>query len=445
MMIENLATELLTLVLEATSSPRQLHDLISASPRCFRIFRHSPEQILSAVIRNGFRDNLHHALAAFHAYPAGLIRSRELHKNINRYFDNEPYDFPTEREDLVSLCWLLTHVDDLCNGFVTNASRHYQRLKDMKSGTNNTSVEGPQMPIVLRSVEEARLRRAFLRFELYCKFFPVLRRNRDDSGSLLGADDQLYSFIYRLMSWEVEEMVSVFEYMSSIAESALNEIETMLVKEVMSVPGIRKLESDKPDSGYVDFKSLGLTDLCLFSRTAQRTREDHLSYLTGLGLDFVYSLVHCLRDTRVELVRATTPATREFLPEALERELLAFTEAFERPLNLVDDLSEPNYGYQIFNKSYHRYGSAHRPGFYGESWDGRAMRQLGYAFWDSQRMTTSWVWSDIFPNQLEGDPYFDRSSKICVEEQLEGFQIPMEDMARICEKFRPTFDGPWSF
>lgn len=113
MALDDLAPELLAIILRAVDSPRNLYRLISASPSCFRVFALLPKPVLSSVIKNAVRNDetLYHLVAVWHA-PSGTKTSDEaLASFLDQYFDQiTAFDFPTSKEDITALCRLCNHL-----------------------------------------------------------------------------------------------------------------------------------------------------------------------------------------------------------------------------------------------------------------------------------------------------------------------------------------------
>ncbi len=183
MSLHNLAPELLSLILQALDCPRDLYSFIRASPSCFRVYTLTSELVLSSVLKNAILpDVLHHALAHLHI-PAALPgsepgRTEHLEAFLREYFQADSFRFPRDKTAIIALCRLYSRISYFVDDY---SARAYCALGLKLNAEQTTGLS-------LSSTERARLQRAFFRYELYSRVYPV--DHDTQSGSLVPADVQ---------------------------------------------------------------------------------------------------------------------------------------------------------------------------------------------------------------------------------------------------------------
>lgn len=306
--------------------------------------------------------------------------------------------------------------------------------------------------------ECVRLQRAFLRFEIYSRLFQVDETYpwEDPSPNHQFSDvEQFELFLSRLAPWEVEEMRCVEQYFSVLIDSFVDQLQEQLIDAVKGCRGIvwpstpesREAEemrekeegNDKYNQENLrDFEALELTGLTLFSRNVENYSPAHVSYMTSLGLDFIYDL--CISEgRRSELIRSNSPHTRKFLPEALRHSppwIRVLEGVYRQPeWDAEDNPHHHNLGWHLYRID---------PD-YGAVWDGvrplncdySALRQLGYVFWDSGRIRSSEV-SERLETARKGTlgcGQFDRRQRERLEDRLKGVTLPMDQFQEIERRF----------
>lgn len=466
MSLDRLAPELLFMILQSTDSPLDLYHLISASPSCFRAFSRSPELVLSSVIRNALPgNNVRHALAILQAPST----KPEISSFLSDFYFNDAFsfDFPTSKEGILRLYHVYNRCCYLLNGFCERAMRELgiPGQQSPSCGRDEQRNDGTQKPPAhLPSWSElTRLQRAFFRFFLYCQVFPG---HEDDpygsvepSPPLYNAHQQFSLFLAHLPPWEVEEMCCVEQYLSALVEEFIDELEEDLISAVIATPGVvlptalstLHQAPEAPAQGMhqsrlVEFEALDLTDLYLFSYDGRYSSPRYISYMSSLGLEFVYSLVKLDKRKRTELIRSNHPVTREFLPEALatapRRTNGPKDEDEGAKRGVLDDDDNPacmNVGYRLFNKAPKnvRYMGITDVGFKYSR-----VRELGYVFWDSGRISSPDVFKKFSAAKAmtsqERQLRFDRRNRKTAEDRLKGTKLPREEMERIEQEFGTT-------
>ncbi|KAH7177010.1 hypothetical protein EDB81DRAFT_634672 [Dactylonectria macrodidyma] len=317
----------------------------------------------------------------------------------------------------------------------------------------------PNNPVLLPSISEhTQLQRAFLRFGLYCQVFPGHESDPYGPGrnppSDYRADQQFSLFLANLMPWEVEAMCCIEQHFSSRIGNIIDELEE-LIHAVMSAPGVVLPEPSRPTSqssaeeqsihekliqdNLIKFADLDLTDLGLFGRDGRHESPEYISYMTSLGLDFMYNLAVSNKRKRTEMIQSNHPVTQEFLPEALDHApRLPSGPEQNIPHDIVndDDPSHSNLGYRMFR-------NASKSGLYMRTSLGYsqypAMRQLGYVFWDTSRIVSPEVSEKLLAAAQmsldESKLRFDRRWRETAEDRLKGTKLPKEQFERIEREF----------
>ncbi|KAJ3543274.1 hypothetical protein NM208_g3654 [Fusarium decemcellulare] len=424
MSLANLPPEVLSLILHHVDSPRNLYHFISASPASFRVFSQSRKRILSSVIKNALPgQSVQHALAVLQA--PSVSRS-QVHPFLDKYFGStSSFDFPTNEAGLLQLYHLYNRISYLLDGF----------LKSVQELGFDESVLRPSL------TERTRLQRAFLRFELYSRVFP--RRWIDPYPSAEEASRREYQhpasqqfslFLANLTPWEAEEMACIQLYFSCLIDKFIDERGDQPAQ-----------EKDNQKVRLVNFGLLDLTSLVLFSSDGRYRSPDYVSYMTSLGLDFMYNLVK-YKSKRAELIRTNHPMDREFLPEALKHSprVMPGGEYDVSSANDTaddDDPSHSNLGYRQFRKT-GQTGKVHL-GIHLTGSSYSSLRQLGYVFWDSGRIQTPEVLEKLSAaERMSWDEIrlrFDRRKRETAESLLKGTKLPIAEMERIEQEFGSAF------
>lgn len=458
-------------------SPRDLFSLISASARCFRVYNESPERTLSSVLRNAvLPDAFPHAIAAFRAAAAaapGPRQAESLEAFLNEYFQTDSLEFPVDKEGMVALCRLCSRTSYFVDGYSTRAIRALGLERDAE--------------LCLSPTERARFQRAFFRYELYSRVYPVDHSARR-SRSRVPADAQFTQFLARIEPWEAEEMSCVHHYFTSLIGEFIDDLEHDVVQSVLTAPGVRRPpgsarpRSSSPEppkrrripattaGGWMDdslissskttwtedgegqsnagddmefFDCLDLRILYMFSKEGRFRSPRTIGYLVSLGSAFIYRLALADENERRDiLLRNAPPEGRHFLPEALEYAPGILTETVI-PSEVDDrDISRPNLGWYLFKRADEElYFQISHAGIMNSP-----LRERAFVFWDADRISGRAVKDDLQRagdmDPEEVDLLFDRSTRKSAEERLEGVRIPRAQMERIDKEFGSTFEFP---
>ncbi|KAM0462232.1 hypothetical protein ACHAO4_001433 [Trichoderma viride] len=472
MLLEDLVPELLARILQVLDHPRDLLSLIRASPHCFRVYAESPAIILSPILKNAILpDALHHALACVHLPSTASQTVPEAF--LRDYFQSEPLAFPTDKTTLTALCGLCLRTSHFVDDYSTRAMRALNLKPDAGQATASA----------LSSTERARFQRAFFRYELYCRVFPV--DHNAQSRSLVPADEQFTEFIARMAPWEAEEMTGVHHYFTVLIGGFIDDLEDQLVEAFLTAPGVchppvlarssspepakrRKIrsttasglvddsfvpspepiqkdmddgQSPAENAGMVLVENFDLYELYLFCKDGRFQSPKIVSYVASLGSTFMYRLALADKNQRRRMIQENTPVWRDFLPEALEHR--PGTGPKTTIPDGIDDnhLSHPSLGYYQFKRSEEEVYF----GILNASILDCPLRERAFVFWDAGRILCPVV-SDQLQRARYMDPVmvnlqFNRFKGKSAEERLKGVRIPRAQMQRIDEEFGSVFDS----
>ncbi|KAJ3580502.1 hypothetical protein NPX13_g59 [Xylaria arbuscula] len=440
MALDHLAPELLCSILASLESPRDLYSLIKASPASLRAFIPCRRSTFSAIIRNALApDAVHHALALLHVPEPPVSfhndgRNAELFRlrvkiYLKQYFRASSWRFPTDLPSIITLIRLISQISRFVDGY-------FDFAMETMGLTEETGCLRP-----LSSTEIARLQRAFLRFEIYCRINPLL----DCLTSTLSSDFQFRYFIKKMAPWEVEEVTCIHEYLATVIGRYILEAEDRLMHAILGNPHLRARSIDmeyfqhgrpikyKCSEGHMlNFDDLDITDLSPFSTEATDHRRSSISYIVSLGLGVLQDIISSDVDRRWNIIHSNL-LLRQFLHEAL---LVAWRRRGADPIlrapegEFTDSSSRPNQGWFNFN-------SSHGLLSIEESFDSlthRLLRICGYIFWDYSRISHPNVSKALKSLQDERDLsssiYGIRSGQ-SAEERLEGYELPKAEMIKL--------------
>ncbi|KAF4438726.1 protoporphyrinogen oxidase [Fusarium acutatum] len=267
---------------------------------------------------------------------------------LEKYLDASwSFNFPTGQSELKLLCRLYNRLTFLISYY----TEYMYGLGFVDS-----------IPI-LTSAEFIRIQRAFLRFEIYCRVFPANN-----------------SFPLETVSANLEsQFMSTVDNYARLAWPLLSESGSEAEMETKN-----ETERKRERNSLVELTALDQTSLSLFSKEDRYRSSDNISYMTSLGLDFIYDLCTA-GEGRSELIRSNCQYSREFLPDALRYSpTWPPDHQCEETATLKNDSLCSNLGYLIFSRvegderMYKPITTA------GGRYSG--LRQLGYVFWDSERI-----------------------------------------------------------
>jgi hypothetical protein len=239
--LHSLPTELLLLVLQSLSSPRDLSSLISASSSCYRTFISYRCLVFSSILQNAIHPAAQaDALMALEAQQITWLFGQGcsfdfVYRHALRLLRNFPSPDPNrsflkiikyDRRRLKKLFRFYSVVERFMSCY---AHRALGQL-----GSFPTSTTPRTLPSTLSSTEVGRLQRAFFRFETYAQFFRVLLQPkfRMAGEHILLRTEPALAFLSRLSSWEIEEIACVAQCIATLVGEIFDEVEDDFVRAV---------------------------------------------------------------------------------------------------------------------------------------------------------------------------------------------------------------------
>lgn len=454
--LDGLPPELLTLILVQIPSARDLHSLIRASAQCYRIFVLSKKRVLSSLVHHVFLPDV--LREAYHVVKASCFDARggqmeQVVQFMETFDDDLPWDTPEALIPLsmsIQILQLHRSLDYFVQDFARRSIPALQNcalaldLEPSQDPQTSPDLEGKR--VILSSVEEGRLSRAFCRFELYGHLF--FTEAEDQKGDIhtntvshLTAEEQANIFFSRLAPWRIEEIACVRDYLVGRLDDLFNRVEDDYVKSVISerfkgVAAVRSidtfchrgqdlrdidraditrfdnfegLEGNSEDEGE-DYEGPDRFELDdhFFSQWARLgDQEAYMEYMLSLGLSFLRNLFELEGEDRRRLVVSNALLGSDFLTNALESDPpgqtrfscgTTGTRYDSKYIFTGDNILEPNEAW-IWSK---RMKLSSRWDFH----QGREWRPWGFVFWDSSRLGASKILSKkyicplIYPGYL---------------------------------------------
>lgn len=478
--LHRLPPELLRNTLFFVESLRDLHSLISASSCCLHGFLLSRNTILLSVLENDFGPIVFPEAQAIANVPNILAETRPIEVSaafLEQYFSNMGYSVPLRRSSIISICHLSNTIDRLTEMYFLRTSARLEALDGPNPATENLR------PTPLSSSERTRIRRAFFRYELYCRIFPTTNTG-PPYKSLIPSLAQFLLFIRRMCPWEVEELSCIHNYFASLVEGFFSDLKNQFVLAAVTCPGARALNA-RPSSNllmehrgtadgspslqteqegnhnqekYVSFHDLDIWALSIFDES--HTCEDtFVSNLASFGLEFNLKLIDGDANQRKDMIRVAGIFQTDSLPEALAHSSREVQNSFQSPdsgsnTGERDGPAYPNVGYSSFGRSrdefYHEiYLSGYCSRYYPKPWTGGSdlkydpLREMGYVFWDEERIIVPQVQRNLRKARYVSRGVLpDRRPRIgeSVMERLKNVKIPLTQMNRLVKEFGTDID-----
>ncbi|UKZ75142.1 hypothetical protein TrVFT333_002815 [Trichoderma virens FT-333] len=411
--LHELPPEMLRVILTSFDSLHDLYSLIKASSQCFRIYRITPELILSSVLKRAIHpDALYHALAAVHVDPdevSNRDNDEQSWQFLDSYFQRDPalLEFPRGMNGIISLAKLNNLVSSLANDYICR-TLHALYAK------------------------QARIQRAFFRYELYSRCFPV--NPSVPRESIFSADEQFNHFIQQMAPWEVEELSCLHEYFWVRVSGIFSDLEEELVARVLDAQTATASTLKASQMNRSEFNRMLRTyasvvdddGMCLFEGRNLRGLELALFASQGQG--------------RRNLIRHNYYGEREFLPHAIYED----PSPFPAPNNSEDisdnNISHVNLGYLLFRpSSIEAVLSAMGIARY---WP---LRQLGYVFWDIERVRNLEINSKLrdarYCDPAAAKKAFNGFIQESPEARLKGIKLP----EIMLQEIRDDYTYLWSY
>lgn len=407
---DRLPAELITPILLELPTSQSLYSLIRASPRSYQVFLASKENILISLMRQTIHPAaLFDALAAVQASQLrekGPDR-REVLAFLRKYENRRHKAFEHELKLLnattaVSLCQLYRStqcfIKDLASrsnfylrrcggrGFKQTHSSPRDDFRFRKRNGFDGLWRGKGFPIdrdfrytPLSEGEEARLQRAFYRYELYTQIF-----SSNIGGKLWGLPSDSHFFLKKYQHWEIEELACVSNYLWSLLSSSFDRI-------VPDFVGIQLPRSPLNEDFYQVQSYKRSVDL---GEAKFQIHSLYMDYLTNLSLPFIH---HVLPLDRLDMQREMSS---HIYYDGQKRSLSTALEGFCKETSLEDSNLIHNYISTITRNGHVPFKDTLRGP--NEGWlkvygntrlvspqrIGHALQSLGYVFWDSKRLTS---------------------------------------------------------
>ncbi|EHK25575.1 uncharacterized protein TRIVIDRAFT_62247 [Trichoderma virens Gv29-8] len=465
--LHELPPEMLRVILTSFDSLHDLYSLIKASSQCFRIYRITPELILSSVLKRAIHpDALYHALAAVHVDPdevSNRDNDEQSWQFLDSYFQRDPalLEFPRDMNGIISLAKLNNLVSSLANDYICRTLHALYASEETKQDAPRHALAPCSHHAACRTglsaTEQARIQRAFFRYELFSRCFPV--NPSVPRESIFSADEQFNHFIQQMAPWEVEELSCLHEYFWVRVSGIFSDLEEELVARVLDAQTatastlkasqmnrsefnrmLRTYASVVDDDGMCLFEGRNLRGLELFSEDERSTLPDIIRYLISLGLLFLRALFASQGQGRRNLIRHNYYGEREFLPHAIYED----PSPFPAPNNSEDisdnNISHVNLGYLLFRpSSIEAVLSAMGIARY---WP---LRQLGYVFWDIERVRNLEINSKLrdarYCDPAAAKKAFNGFIQESPEARLKGIKLP----EIMLQEIRDDYTYLWSY
>ncbi|OAA39303.1 U-box domain-containing protein [Beauveria brongniartii RCEF 3172] len=361
------------IILKFTDSSRDLVNLISASPRCYRVYKHKPAVYQLAAIQNAIPAPLWPDFCALHLatqYFGGPDRSSVAARDKDEvtsfldqhFFGALPADLPVSEENFDLARGLVHKIEWLIKDFTETVGAEARCLQKMYSYRSGQQVQddadcltddAPSTEFGLSDPERLRLYRAFIQFELCCVLFHPSPTRSPLHGTYSGRDqhDLLFS---RLEIWEVEAIACIHQYLTGFIRSACDSLDDKFETFARSLAPEPHLKWPMLQTYYGEGAkiSAGLGFMLDFARGDQSTQLKLLQKYT-VKHDPLYTALSFLREDQA-LCTLTEPST--------------------------DDGAEASASY------IKHYASSTAGHFEDDEVVYFPMRALGCVFWDSKRL-----------------------------------------------------------
>ncbi|KAK4212177.1 hypothetical protein QBC37DRAFT_197939 [Rhypophila decipiens] len=391
-------------IASSAESLTDLESLICVSRPCYNAFSTHRNSIISSVLLNELGPTNYRELLAIAHIPAG-VSTMGLHGEVRRasrrdlkidtnnktdeacliavlepylehYFSTRPFEDLRDAGSISQILQVYKTMRRLTDRYFAHTSKLLMGIWTLSNGNMLDFNTGKAIRAPLSRAETARLQRAFLRYELYCRLFPYEEAQSEFTESSISGESQFDLFIRRLKPWEVEELSSIHRFFFNLAADYMADLEDQFVESFLAAgtPGLtgkwsRKRTWDaansdapaqlpsfvpppcsgnsrslrgtgvanmgkgwyncasekKPEERMVPFYAPELHGLDFFDQFCQSFEmADFANQLASLGLEFFSSLIDASTPKeRRDKLRSlgmrhfTIFGKREFLPQAL--------------------------------------------------------------------------------------------------------------------------------
>lgn len=441
-MIDSLSTEILLTILECLS-PLDLFSAIRASPIVYRTFIAYKQHLLRHTLRQAIHPacgaDIHTALDAQNI--PKLIKSGESITRVkaecfslfatDRTRRRRNIDqFSVDNANLDTLFYLHVNVerliDSYCHWSLGNLTSHHEKPTQFQTTTVHPRA-------TLSSTEQARLQRAFYRYEIYARFQRVLHLLTDKSGAL-NFSQIVLSFISQFTPYEFEEIISVRQFLAQFIRSLCERVDDDVVASCYLPDSVGAGVEKEVSGNAVSMKIEGLKDLSFFAKSYRDTHHlDHVKFLASCGLPYVFrlslmepqALKHAILNSYVESRNNTV---MDFFFQGG----LYIESCDEKQKDIVlrgklvsiprDEVSSCNLGWK-WGTSFPEFVKPDTPAMFD-------LRNQGYVFWDQERLQESGLVNEPYVVHV-GTKYFPPGHRgpflgPSVEERLGGLGIDTE-------------------
>ncbi|KAM3463965.1 hypothetical protein MY5147_009592 [Beauveria neobassiana] len=386
------------LILKSIDSSRDLVNLISASPRCYRVYRRRPVAYQTSAMQKAIPAPLWPDFCALHLatqYFGGPDRSTvpatdlsEVKTFLDQHFHGTlPTDLPIWQGSFKLARGLVHKIEWFVKDFTETVGAEARSLQQIYRQRVQNHVNGPtddepsSTESGLSAPERLRLYRAFIQFELSCVLFhPSPTRSRIH-GRYSGKD-QHHLFFSNLEIWEVEAIACIHQYLTRFIRSACDGLDGKFESFARSLepePRLKYLALQSCASPWTlaDLSVLQFGSFHHFSTAFRKKIDDHgEGAKIAAGLGFMLEFARGDQMTQLKLLRKHTVkhdplyTALDFLRQ--DQALCTLTEPS------TDDGTEASAGYV---KHY-----ASTAGHFEDQMVYLPMRALGCVFWDSERL-----------------------------------------------------------
>jgi hypothetical protein len=425
--IETLCLELQLMILREVSDIEGLAHLLTASPRLCHAFSLDRAKILSLILYRTIGEELWpDAVAAVRAemLPRRSLTRQQRIDYVREYhrFQNEPHYPPVDLRTAIGLCRIHWAVRYHAKRFAQHSiSFLVDCAKGLSFGPDNPAgPEGTAVTSALSAAEETRLFRAFFRFQLYGRLFY--------NAGAMKEDEQRALFASKLLPWEVEEIASVYGYLTRLIHTTFDEAGEEYLDMITTEHDLAAAVGGIDDPMEVD-EIPGITDASRAVRYFESRLEGDIarksmtglfwdrgielcqarlkSYLVTSGLCHLRRLFESSGDERSRLVSTSDDCGKPLNPPSMNRLIdFALTRGRMRPheIILAESPAQEPQTTEDANSAWHwAHGGNSRAdwstGFFHE------LRSWGYVFWDDSRVRTSGLFEQTYVIFfLDGDP-----------------------------------------
>ncbi|KAI0973597.1 hypothetical protein F4678DRAFT_405526 [Xylaria arbuscula] len=393
--LENLPPELRHHVLSDLDIP-QLTALIHASPTFYQQYLSDRRRLLCSSLEQTLGS------ATVDAYAIQLFAAQEtdIDQIITRFLDSYganlsrgclPLIDELTEENALSMVELYTHsvkpLIDCCARWMLESLSE----EATKYASDHTVFSDHKGSLVLSRTETVRLARAAYRFELLSRVTAVDKR----TDRTLSLNKYLKAFLNKLEPWEVEELVSFYQFAESQYDIIFNDIRW-------------DLHPDNPR--FADQDRLP-TPLGAFDMESDFDRERYREGATIRGLSLLRTVLFGIRDHEHLVSLMQENITRSYIPFEPDDGVLDTTEQSRRRRNnptLRDRMHESRVRFPFRGDD--EPGSP--PLAWTVIWGGTyssmygwyipdELRRWGYVFWDAVRLESTGG-SEVLKKQWQG-------------------------------------------